>query len=96
MTMSGYSLNMYLGVKKAASIREEYDYLTDDEFNETEFVKYKNNVYAMSDFMRNNDHPDSEFSKWDGYIADTYFSGVLVKYVEEDPDYVIFGTYFVS
>jgi hypothetical protein len=93
--ISGLTLDLHVGEKKAAEIRQQFDYLNDEEFENEDFITYKGYTYAMCDFMRNNDHPDSEFAKWDGYHADSYFSGVLLKYVE-DSDYneVILATYF--
>jgi len=93
--MSGLTLELYVGEKKAAAIRQQFDYLTDEEFENEYFVIYKGYTYAMCDFMRNNQTPDSEMYGWDGVHADSYFSGVLLKYVK-DSDYneVILATYF--
>ena len=93
--MSGLTLNLHVGDKKAAEIRQQFDYLNDEEFENEDFITYKGYTYAMCDFMRNNQPPDSEMYGWDGVAADSYFSGVLLKYVE-DSDYneVILATYF--
>ena len=73
--------------------RKEFDYFnTDEEQSEALFFRYKGDVYAMGEFMRIEHCPD--FNGWDGYISDTFYSGVLVKYYEDDYDFVIVGTYF--
>ena len=93
--MSGLTLDLHVGEKKAVEIRQQFDYLNDEEFENEDFITYKGYTYAMCDFMRNNQTPDSEMYGWDGVHADSYFSGVLLKYVE-DSDYneVILATYF--
>lgn len=93
--MSGLTLSLHVGDKKAADIRQQFDYLSDEEFENEDFITYKGHIYATSDFMRISDHPNNVFSEWDGYHTDSYFSGVLLKYVE-DSDYneVILATYF--
>ena len=70
--------------------RKEFDWLSDEEFNEAEFVKYKGIYYALSEFMscHNAAYP---VSNWQGYYSDSYFSGILLKYI--DSDSVIMGQY---
>lgn len=38
--------------------------------------------------------PDHPFADWSAVISDSYFSGVLFKFVGEDLDQVVCGTYF--
>ena len=68
--------------------KEDFDYIED--IDSREFVKYKNNIYVLSDFMRikNND----SLKDWHGYSSDSFFSGTLVKYI--DSDTVIMGWYY--
>lgn len=54
-------------------------------------MRYKGEWYCMEDFMRAG--KDSPLSEWDGYTADTFFSGVLVRFVD-DGERVIFGRYY--
>lgn len=56
-----------------------------------DWVRYKGEWYCMEDFMRTD--KDSPLSEWDGYTADTFFSGVLVRFVD-DGERVIFGRYY--
>ena len=58
------------------------------------FFRYKGRVYCLGEFMRT-DH----FEGWDGYLMDTYFSGILIRWpVEEwgdiDTDSIIVGWYY--
>jgi hypothetical protein len=94
--MSGLTLELFVGQRKAAKIRRDYDYLTDEEFENEDFIDYRGQVYAMSDFMRFNFIPEvddeSPYHQWDGYINDTYFSGVLIKLCDDGD--VIMGRYY--
>ena len=67
--------------------KEDFDYIED--IDSRKFVKYKNNIYVLSDFMRikNND----SLKDWHGYNSDSAFSGTLIKYIEDDS--VIMGWY---
>ena len=76
--------------------REEFDYLSSDELFERDFFRYKGNVYDMGEFMRITDTMelhDSQLKEWHGYMADSYFSGILVRYIERDEEIVV-GQFF--
>ena len=68
--------------------KQDFDYIED--IDSHDFVKYKNNIYDLSEFMRveNND----SLKDWQGYSSDSYFSGTLVKYI--DNDNVIMGWFY--
>ncbi len=71
--------------------QSEFDYLEADTMRS--FFKYRGVWYDLSEFTTIT--PDTEvFKGWDGYAPDSFFSGVVVKLVDNDPDYVIVGTYF--
>ena len=79
--------------------RAEFDWIDQDETEDFEFFRYKGWTYCMADFMRIEHHNDKEFSSWDGYSGDSFFSGVLVKYPREewgdiDTESIIVGWYF--
>ena len=71
-------------------LRKQFDYLDDAEFDGLVFVSYKNYWYSLCDFMGTPSACD-EFNGWHGYHADSFFSGVLIKLL--DDDYVIMGRY---
>ena len=85
------------GDELSAKERAEFDYIEAEEFDTHEFFRYKGQAYALDDFMRIDaniaPHPQRKgWDKFDGYASDSYFSGVLVKYV--DSDRVVVATYF--
>ena len=58
-------------------------------------IEYKGETYLLDDFSTTYTHFDAQFRKWDGYIAETYFSGILIKInVNGDNDQVIMGRYY--
>lgn len=78
--------------------REEFDYLNWDAIEKGEdsatFFRYRGQLYDFSEFSRiipqgsKSCHPmecdNPAFAGWDGYISDSFFSGLLVKYARED------------
>lgn len=68
--------------------REEFDYLTDEEYADQAFFIYKRQAYSLSEFMRTDG-----FKAWDGYSSDSFFSGVLIRIVNDDNS-VIVGRYY--
>lgn len=82
------------GFELSEKQRAEFDYLNDIESHE--FVQYKGQIYDTGEFLaldrhRNQCYSDEIFADFDGYHADSYFSGVLIKYVEDGQ--VIMATY---
>lgn len=74
----------------------EFDYLDNEEVQEwATFVRYKGNVYHMQDVMAINRREclPLGFHKWDGYVSDSFFSGVLFKY-SQDHESIICGFYY--
>lgn len=71
--------------------RDEFDYLSDEEFDNELFFMYQGEPYAMSQFST---YVFGEATKdgWNGIMNDTAFSGVLVNVL--DGERVIVGRYF--
>jgi len=75
-------------------IRAQYDWMEpgDIECN-FGFFKYRNSFYHLGDFMRVADDATGDLEGWDGYSSDSFFSGTLIKLVENDCDRVIVGRF---
>ncbi len=71
--------------------REEFDYLDwaaiDDGRDSATFFKYKGRLYDLREFVIT---PEA-LKPWDGMSADSAFSGVLIRLVD---DQIIVGKYF--
>ena len=76
--------------KEQQVIRSEYDWMEPDIECNFGFFKYRGNIYHLQDFLR---APDSFKKDWDGYISETYFSGVVIK-LADDNDHVVVGRWF--
>ena len=78
--------------------QSEYDYLLDNDGISTMFFKYKGDIYCLDDFSWVSLSSLTQQGKpripnfWDGYMSDTFFSGVLIKYHHDEE--IIVGRYF--
>lgn len=89
--------NLIYGYELTPKEREAFDYLDFSEHGDGlthDFARYKGEVYDLSEFTVW-DNPNSPLTGtgWDGMMSDTFFSGVLVKYVENF-ERVIMGRYY--
>ena len=80
-----------------AEARETYDY-TDPE--ELQYFVYRNVLYSLDDFMSLHNkfycpNPPGFMTGWDGYLTDSFFSGVLIRYPKDewDTEHVIAATF---
>lgn len=81
---------IYWGDLTAAE-QSDFDYLdTGDAQSAATFVRYRGVTYALGGFMRCEGAGD--LTAWDGYAADTYFSGVLIK-LDRDGDRATLGRF---
>lgn len=84
--------------EEAVKVKEEFDWIKD--WESAQFFKYNGDIYSLDEFLTLHDHAlyPEEFKGWDGYSSDSYFSGVLVKWVVEewgeiDTDHIIVARY---
>lgn len=75
--------------------QKDFDYLDDESSQESAlFFRYRGQMYDLGEFMRTRDFgKDSPLSKWYGYMSDSYFSGVLINF-SEDNDFVQVARYY--
>lgn len=72
-----------------ADERKEFDWIDTSDtltWDDAEFFRYRDSVYCLSDFEATN------VAEWDGQHTDSFFSAILVKYVNDGDD-VIVGLY---
>jgi hypothetical protein len=80
--------------------RKEFDYLDDEEKqSDASFVRYKGWTYDLHEFIRidRSIAPHCQRPQWEkfnGYHSDSFFSGVLIKFDDDDSEYVICATYY--
>ena len=89
-----------LDEEQQAWVRGEHTWLWDNEvatWDSESFIVYKGWIYPLSDFMRIDEKSAGcPFRDWDGYAGDSYFSGTLVKLVDDmwDGPAVVMGWYY--
>lgn len=71
------------GFELSEKEKKEFNYLEEEELESASFFRYKGNVYNLGEFGRvEKNHPF--FKIFDGFTADTFFSGIAIKIVDED------------
>ncbi|MDD3494131.1 MAG: hypothetical protein PHZ19_11615 [Candidatus Thermoplasmatota archaeon] len=97
ITTNGHPRPILYGWELTDEEKEEFDHLDDDELDEHDFVRYKGQVYDLGEFERIPVHRDGPLfpGNWSGYHPDSFFSGILVRYLEDDDDNVVMGWYLV-
>lgn len=55
--------------------QREFDWMNEALQQEAQFWRYKGSVYTDQDFMRTDMRP------WDGILADSAFSAILVRFI---------------
>jgi hypothetical protein len=76
-----------------AKQRDDFDYIdTSQRKDDAEFFEYHGVLYDLHEFssLRNTGTP--QFKQWDGYLSDTYFSGVLIRW-SSDHESVVCATF---
>ena len=79
-----------------ADERAEFDYLDwpaiENGESSPEFVRFRGELYDLGEFMTTHGMPEfSPLRAWDGYMSESFFSGLVVKYVDDEA--VIVGRY---
>lgn len=70
--------------------QKEFDWIEDPIETGFDFFRYKGSTYSLQEFLV---APYPDFEGWDGYHSDSYFSGILIRIVE-DGDAVVVATYY--
>lgn len=74
--------------------RAEFDYLSDEEIETRSFVRYRRATYDLGEFMTTHGMPEfNPLRKWHGYISDSFFSGVVIRY-DQDCEQIQIGTFY--
>lgn len=69
-------------------LKTEFDYQDPEEATDG-FFQYKRAWYHLDMFMRMPNNAPKELKKWDGYLNDSAFSGVLIKVSNDSEEYKI-------
>jgi hypothetical protein len=84
------------------SEQAEFDWMDENQQQEYEFFRYRGWTYSTADFVALNSmwSPGNPFGEpWQGYLNDTFFSGVVIYYPEDDcfsEPSVVLGTFYAG
>lgn len=78
------------GYEMPKKFKADFDYIAEEDFDYHSFFVYKGQWYDLGEFMLVENNED--LKGWNGYRSDSYFSGILVKLVDDDS--LIVGQYF--
>jgi|SRR5581483_7493134 len=87
--INGYELN--------AKEREQFSYIDESEthsWDEAEFFRYRGQLYDLGEFSadygitRGAGLPE-HLSKWDGYMSESAFSAIVVRYVDNNERVIV-------
>ncbi len=72
----------------------EFDYLDwpaiKDGSDSAQFFRYRGTLYDLGEFTTTSNLPKcSALYKWDGYMAESFFSAIVVKYANEYEQVVV-------
>ena len=76
-----------------AKAQVEFDYVLLSDAYSPRFVQYKGAWYDVYDSQYTGELGFDQFKGWHGIVSDSFFSGVLFKWVD-DGEAVIVGRYF--
>jgi hypothetical protein len=88
ITNNNVPRNLIYGYELPEHIKKDFDYL--ENINDSEFFQYKGQYYDIGEFMTCADK--EQFIGWHAYFSDSFFSGILIKFVRSDS--IIVGRYF--
>ena len=93
VTTNNIPRDVLYGFELTARERAEFDYYsTEEELSGAQFFRYKGEVYDLGEFTVT--HEITELREWGGYQPDSFFSGLVVRYVPDtDYEQVIVGRY---
>lgn len=89
------------GFELPESARSDFDYLNWEAIDKGEenasFFRYRGSWYCLDQFTAvHNDHdnPILNFKGWSGYMSDTFFSGILIRWANDQYDSVVVARYY--
>lgn len=85
---------LLFGYELTEKERSDFDYIDPNDLDFTDFIKYKNRVYDLNEFMRVTQDSPFYSEGWQGYSSESYFSGVLIKFPDNEGESVIVGGYY--
>lgn len=85
--------NTLYGYELTKKEREYFlDYINEENIDFHDFLCYRGHVYDLHEFeWIREDRPELFAQGWQGIITDSFFSGIVIKCVDDTMDQVIVG-----
>lgn len=83
---------MFYGYELTTKEKQDFEYL--DDIESASFFRYKGQIYNLGEFLIITKNMPFYGSGWMGYLSDSFFSGVVIKYSPTDNETVIVGRYY--
>lgn len=73
--------------------RAEFDYLDwpaiEAGSDSASFFRYRGDLYDLGEFSRWSTAPDAELRRWDGYMGESFFSALVVRFANDNESVVV-------
>ena len=80
--------NFLYGYELTTAEKKEFDWMSAEELETSNFFRYRRQVYSLSNFLVT--MPDElKTLGWHAFSADTYFSGVAVQVSQDGEQYKV-------
>ena len=76
-------------------VQREHDWLSSSDtssFEEETYIPFKGWIHTLSEFMWIGKNMPEWMQEWHGYTNDTYFSGLVIRY-DDDNEFVQIATF---
>lgn len=104
ITTNGHARELLAYAELTDKERAAFDYLDEGESWDYRFARYRGNVIDVSDMQcvsvspafqtfGVNVMPESPLAAWHGVASDSYWSGIVARYCD-DNEHVVIGRYF--
>ena len=79
--------NILHGFELPKKWRKEFNYMSEEDFNNGAFISYGRQIYSFDEFERASG--ELRAKGWDGVKHDSFFSGLVMKVSRNEEEYMI-------
>lgn len=83
ITTNNQARQILHGFELSEKAKAEFDYYSEDELDNAMFFKYKGQYYDINQFTR------CDIEGWQGCHNDTYFSGLFIKFTDNQESVIV-------
>lgn len=89
---NGIPREIIYGFELSKKEKTEFDWMDNEEIMDAQFFRFRGQLYALAEIMAvhnsvHNPNTPEWMKEFDGYMSDSFFSGILIKFGSNDfPD----------